>query len=132
MTTVPTAAVPAAAAGANAPLQARYDPLAGEERRSNPEWIRRNTGAYASPNTGDGTPGQGQEIDPRYRERAYSFRDALESFNPIQHLPIVGQMYRDATGTQLHPIARIAAGAATGPLGAVSAFANVALESATG
>src|SRR5262249_52612460 len=102
------------------------------ERRNNADWIRRNTGAYASSNTGDGTPGQGQEIDPRYRERSYSFRDILESFNPIQHIPIVGQLYRDATGTQLHPVARIVAGAATGPLGVASAFANVALENATG
>jgi hypothetical protein len=128
MTTVPAAA----AATPSAPLQPRYDPLAGEERRDHPEWIRRNTGAWAMPNTGDGTPGQGQEIDPRYRERSYSFRDILESFNPIQHIPIVGQMYREATGTQLHPIARIAVGAATGPIGAASAFANVALENATG
>src|SRR5262249_10200466 len=110
----------------------RYDPLAGEDRRSNADWMRRNTGAWATPNSGDGTPGQGQEIDPRYRERSYSFRDILESFNPIQHIPIVGQLYRDATGTQLHPIARIAVGGATGPLGVASAFANVALENATG
>src|SRR5882724_10690337 len=132
MTTVPTAAIPAAATGANTPLQPASYPFAGEDRRSNPEWVRRNTGAWATSNTGDGTPGQGQEIDPRYRDRHYSFRDILESFNPIQHIPVVGQLYRDATGTQLLPAARIIAGGATGPLGVASAFANVALESATG
>jgi hypothetical protein len=113
----------------NAPLQPRYDPLSSDERRNNPEWIRRNAATFS---WGNGDHAEAQEIDPRYRERHYSFRDILESFNPIQHLPILGQMYRDATGTQLHPIARIVAGAATGPVGGVSAFANVALESATG
>jgi hypothetical protein len=121
-TATPTAATPA-------PLQPRYDPLAGDDRRTNQEWLRRNAATFS---WGNGDHAEAQEIDPRYRERSYSFRDILESVNPIQHLPIVGQMYRDATGTQLHPIARILGGAATGPVGAVSAFANVAVESATG
>lgn len=118
MSTDPTTATPS------------YNPLHGEQRFSQPEWIRRNTGAYAPSVPAEG--GMVQEIDPNYRERSYSFRDIMESFNPIQHIPVLGHLYRQATGTQLHPVARVLGGAATGPLGVVSALANTALESATG
>jgi hypothetical protein len=100
-----------------------------DPRYMNDAWMRRNTGAW-TPHAGP--DGQVQYNDPSWQERRYSFRDVLESVNPIQHLPVVGQMYREATGTQLHPIARMAAGIAGGPVGAASAFANMALEGATG
>src|SRR6516164_4750610 len=76
--TTPTAATPAA-------LQPHYDPLAGDDRRTNQEWLRRNAATFS---WGNGDHAEAQEIDPRYRERSYSFRDILESVNPIQHLPI--------------------------------------------
>lgn len=100
-----------------------------DPRYMNDAWMRRNTGAYAPM---PGPDGQVQYNDPAWQERHYSFRDVLESVNPIQHIPVVGHLYRQATGTQLHPIARMAAGIAGGPVSAASAFANMALESGTG
>lgn len=118
MSTEPTTAAPG------------YNPLHGDQRFTQPEWMRRNTGAYAPQVHPEG--GMVQEIDPNYRERSYSFRDIMESFNPIQHIPVLGHLYRQATGTQLHPVARVLGGAVTGPLGVASALANTALENATG
>lgn len=100
-----------------------------DPRYMNDAWMRRNTGAWAPM---PGPDGQVQYNDPAWQERQYSFRDVLESVNPLQHIPVVGHLYRQATGTQLHPIARMAAGIAGGPVSTASAFANMALESGTG
>lgn len=53
--------------------------------------------------------------------------------NPLQHLPVIGTIYRAATGDRLDPVERIAGSTLYGGLwGAVSAVAGLAFESLTG
>ena len=53
--------------------------------------------------------------------------------NPLQHQPVIGTIYRAATGDRLDPVEKIAGGTLYGGLwGAVSAVAGLAFESLTG
>lgn len=62
-----------------------------------------------------------------------AFRDMLDSINPLQHLPVVGSIYRKATGDEISPVARVIGGAIFGgPIGGAFAIADVALEAQTG
>lgn len=63
----------------------------------------------------------------------FNFADVLDLVNPLQHLPIVGTIYRAITGDQIAPAARLIGGAVFGgPIGLVSAMVNVAVEESTG
>ena len=53
--------------------------------------------------------------------------------NPLQHLPVVGTIYRAITGEHIGPIEKIAGDTLYGGLwGAVTAIADVAFEAVTG
>ncbi len=61
------------------------------------------------------------------------FQHILDVINPLQHLPIIGTIYRAATGERLDPVEKIAGDALYGGLwGAVTAVADVAFEAITG
>ena len=65
--------------------------------------------------------------------RAPSFKDVIDAVNPLQQLPVVGTVYRAATGDTISPIARFVGGAILGgPIGAAIAMASVAFEGETG
>lgn len=58
-----------------------------------------------------------------------TFRGFLESFNPLQHLPVIGSLYRDATGESAPIAARLAVGAVTGgPIGFLTTAAGILAE----
>lgn len=62
-----------------------------------------------------------------------SFKDVLDVINPLQQLPIIGDIYRAISGDTISAGARIAGGFLLGgPLGLVASAANAGLESATG
>ena len=66
-------------------------------------------------------------------EDGFTFGDFLDTINPLQHLPIVGTVYRALTGDELAPGARLAGGALFGgPIGAAAAMANLAVEEIAG
>ena len=66
-------------------------------------------------------------------EDGFTFADLLDIINPLQHLPIIGSIYRALTGDEISPAARIAGGALFGgPLGLIGAVANQAIEETTG
>lgn len=66
-------------------------------------------------------------------EKGFSFDDFLDTINPLQHLPVISTLYRDLTGDQIDPAARIIGGAIFGgPLGAGLALADSVLEEASG
>jgi len=63
-----------------------------------------------------------------------SFKDVLDTINPLQHIPIVSSLYRQLTGDSAPSAgANIAAGALFGgPLGLVASLVNSAVETQTG
>src|SRR6201996_6848877 len=61
------------------------------------------------------------------------FHHVLDVVNPLQHLPVVGTIYRAMTGERIGPIEKIAGdGLYGGVWGAVTAAADVAFEAVTG
>lgn len=62
-----------------------------------------------------------------------TFGDLLDIVNPLQHLPVIGAVYRSITGDEADPGAKMAGGALYGgPLGFASAMINSAIEEHTG
>ncbi len=65
--------------------------------------------------------------------QAFSFKDIFDVVNPLQQLPIVGSLYRQATGDTISTGARLAGGFLLGgPIGFMVAAFNAGLEGATG
>jgi hypothetical protein len=61
------------------------------------------------------------------------FHHLLDVVNPLQHLPVIGTIYRAITGEHIGPVEKIAGDTLYGGLwGAVSSVADVALEQITG
>lgn len=57
----------------------------------------------------------------------------LDVINPLQHIPVVGSLYREITGDEISQAASIAGGALFGgPIGLASATANAIFEQASG
>lgn len=58
-----------------------------------------------------------------------SFDEVLRALNPLQHLPVVGRIYRAMTGESLSPALRVMGAAAFGgPVGMISAAVFAAIE----
>jgi hypothetical protein len=58
-----------------------------------------------------------------------TFDEFLRALNPLHHLPVIGTIYRAATGETIQPALRVLGGAVTGgPLGALSAAVMAALD----
>lgn len=68
-----------------------------------------------------------------FGEDGLTFGDVLDIVNPLQHLPVVGAVYRSITGDEMEPGAKMAGGALFGgPIGFASAMVNNAIEEHTG
>jgi len=62
-----------------------------------------------------------------------SFGEFLDVINPLQHIPVVGDFYRQFTGDEISPVARIIGGGIYGgPIGFVASIANAAIEEHSG
>ena len=62
-----------------------------------------------------------------------SFWDLLDVINPLQHIPIVNDLYREVTGDKIGVAARLVGGTLFGgPLGLIASAANCILEESTG
>jgi len=62
-----------------------------------------------------------------------TFLDAIDIVNPLQHLPVIGPLYREITGDTLDPVSRVAGSTLfLGPIGTAISAVNVALEEFTG
>lgn len=58
-----------------------------------------------------------------------TFAEFLSALNPLHHLPVVGTIYRAATGETIQPALRVLGGAIVGgPVGALSAAVFAAIE----
>lgn len=63
----------------------------------------------------------------------FSFHDLLDIVNPLQHLPVIGTLYRAITGEHIGKLEKVAGDALYGGLwGAVSSVADLAFEAVTG
>ncbi len=68
-----------------------------------------------------------------FGEDGLQFSDLLDVLNPLQHIPVIGDIYRSATADDLSAGARLAGGTLYGgPLGFLGALANTVVEDATG
>ena len=62
-----------------------------------------------------------------------SFGDLLDIANPLQHIPVISDIYRSLTGDSISDSARVAGDAIYGgPLGVVSGIFSAAIEAAEG
>ena len=63
----------------------------------------------------------------------FGFADLVDMVNPLQHLPLIGPVYRHMTGDSIKPVSQIIGGAVFGGvIGAGSAVANVIVKEETG
>lgn len=63
----------------------------------------------------------------------YTFDDVIDIINPLQHLPVIGTLYRKFTGDTIKGMSTILGGALFGgPIGAVASTANVVVKDRTG
>lgn len=66
-------------------------------------------------------------------EDGFSFGDVIDMINPLQHLPVIGMLYRKFTGDTIKPFASIIGGTIFGgPVGAVSSTVNAIVKDRTG
>lgn len=63
----------------------------------------------------------------------YTFSDVIDIVNPLQHLPVIGMLYRGITGDKIKPTSQIIGGAIFGgPIGAVTGTVNAIAQIQTG
>jgi len=64
---------------------------------------------------------------------SFGFFDLVDMINPLQHIPIIGTIYRALTGDEIKPAAQIVGGALFGgPIGAAGGAVNAIVQSQTG
>lgn len=80
------------------------------------------------------TPAPGQPASvAAARGSGMKFADLLDVINPLQHIPVVSQIYRHLTGDSIRAPFRIAGGALFGgPLGAAFAAGGILFDAARG
>ena len=92
-----------------------------------------NTYAPAAQNAKAGESNVKPDIAYPAGEDEFSFGDVIDMINPLQHLPVVGMIYRKLTGDVIKPMSNIIGGAIFGgPVGAVSGVVNAVVQSTTG
>ncbi|HEX9448802.1 MAG TPA: hypothetical protein VF920_12515 [Dongiaceae bacterium] len=62
----------------------------------------------------------------------FGWDDVADLINPLQHIPLVNIVYRHLTGDQINGSAELLGAIPFGPLGALSAIADLAVRSTTG
>lgn len=74
------------------------------------------------------------QCPPGERKGFLGFLGALvDVINPLQHIPFIGNIYRNITGDQLNPVARVVGSTLYGgPMGAGMSMASIAVESHSG
>jgi hypothetical protein len=82
-------------------------------------------------------PAQGQAEGPGTKlwksEDGFGFRDLIDAINPLQHLPVVGTIYRAMTGDTIGAAPRLIGGTLFGgPVGFVTSLFNTLVETDTG
>ena len=77
--------------------------------------------------------GTAPDIAYEGEDDGFGFDDVLDIINPLQHLPVIGTIYRKITGDTIRPFSNIVGGAIFGgPIGAASGAINLAVKQGTG
>lgn len=67
------------------------------------------------------------------KDDGFSFGDVIDIINPLQHLPVIGTLYRKITGDTIGSFSSLVGGTLFGgPIGAISSGINLALKEGTG
>jgi hypothetical protein len=75
----------------------------------------------------------GLSVERLFGKDGIGFKDLLDIVNPLQHLPVVGTIYRALTGDALAPGSRILGGTLFGGIGGfVTSLVNAVVENETG
>jgi hypothetical protein len=80
---------------------------------------------------GPSPPAAGPSAVAAFQATSWTFHDILHALNPLQHLPVIGMIYRAMTGDEIDPAVRIGGSFVTGfltggPVGAAaSAFCSL-------
>jgi hypothetical protein len=86
-----------------------------------------------SPAAAQGTAGASATPAASVDDSGFSFHDLLSIINPLQHLPVIGTLYRAITGDTIKTPEKIAGDALYGGLwGAVASVADAAFQAVTG
>jgi hypothetical protein len=68
-----------------------------------------------------------------FGKEGFGFKDIVDAVNPLQHIPGVSSLYREATGDGVSPAISLASGALLGgPVGFLVAAISTGFELATG
>jgi len=87
----------------------------------------------ASGKTEEGAKGVEKKDMALFGEDGFGFDDFLDIINPLQHIPVISNLYRKFTGDELSPGARmIGGGIFGGGIGLASSVLNTAIEAETG
>lgn len=87
----------------------------------------------ASGKTEEGAKGVEKKDMALFGEDGFGFDDFLDIINPLQHIPVISNLYRKFTGDELSPGARmIGGGIFGGGIGLASSVINTAIEAETG
>lgn len=71
--------------------------------------------------------------EPSASDDRFGFWDFVDIINPLQHIPVVSTIYRELTGDEIKPAARIIGSTVYGgPVGLAVASADVLVEESTG
>ncbi|WP_421779555.1 hypothetical protein [Kiloniella litopenaei] len=74
-----------------------------------------------------------QQQNINENDQSFGFFDFLDVINPLQHIPVISTLYREITGDEIQPAARVVGGMIYGgPSGFISAIANSISEETTG
>ncbi|MFT6558198.1 hypothetical protein [Sneathiella sp.] len=81
----------------------------------------------------DAAAGTEEDSTALFGEDGFGFDDFLDIINPLQHIPVISNLYREFTGDELSPGARmIGGGIFGGGVGLASSVINSAIEMQTG
>src|SRR5690606_9541890 len=110
-----------------------------------PMWVRAETARQSAESVLSaaqaGRPAQKNSVALAYSpqqespasDTSFGFADLLDMVNPLQHIPVVGTIYREVTRDTIRPSGKIIGGAVFGgPIGAASSLVNVIIEAETG
>ncbi len=90
------------------------------------------TAGSSAPSTG-ATPKSDSASDSEGGGFIDFLKGVIDIVNPLQHIPIVSTLYRNVTGDEMSPMARLAGDTLFGgPIGAALAMLDIATEGATG